>query len=48
MTLFKEVAPGNNFIIGMGDNLPFDGLIERVGRVADLIDEYGELPIEIQ
>lgn len=40
-TLFKEISPGNNFIVGMGDNLPFDGDIERVGRVAKLIDKYG-------
>jgi hypothetical protein len=45
--LFKEVAPGANFIVGMGDNLPFDGDIERVGRVAELIDRYAKLPIQI-
>ena len=22
--LFREIAPGDNFIVGMGDNLPFD------------------------
>ena len=41
INLFKEIAPGYNFIVGMGDNLPFDGRIERVGRVAELIDKYG-------
>jgi hypothetical protein len=45
--MFKEVAPGNNFIVGMGDNLPFDGKIERVGRVAELIDKYGKVPIQV-
>ena len=44
--LFKEIAPGNNFIVGMGDNLPFDGKIERVGRVAELIDKYSPLASE--
>jgi len=47
INLFKEIAPGYNFIIGMGDNLPFDGRIERVGRVAELIDKYGSVPIEV-
>lgn len=47
LNFFKEVAPGDNFIVGMGDNLPFDGKIERVGRVAQLIDEYGRVPIEV-
>ena len=47
INLFKEIAPGYNFIVGMGDNLPFDGRIERVGRVAELIDKYGSVPIEV-
>lgn len=45
--LLKEVAPGYNFIVGMGDNVPPDGKIERVGRIVELIDKYGRLPIEI-
>ena len=45
--LFKDVAPGYRFIVGMGDNLPFEGDIDRVGRVVELIDKYGNLPIEI-
>lgn len=44
-SLFKEMAPGYQFIVGMGDNLPFDGDINRVGRVVELIDKYGRLPI---
>ena len=44
--LLKEMAPGYRFIVGMGDNLPFDGDIDRVGRVVELIDKYGRLPIE--
>ena len=47
INLFKEIAPGYRFIVGMGDNVPFDGKIERVRRVVELIDEYGSLPIEI-
>ena len=45
ISLLKEIAPGYNFIVGMGDNLPFDGAIERVGRIVELIDKYGRLPI---
>jgi len=47
INLFREVAPGYNFIVGMGENLPFNGKIERVGRIAELIDKYGVLPISI-
>ena len=45
--LLKEMASGYRFIVGMGDNFPIDGNIERVGRVVELIDKYGNLPIEI-
>ncbi|MBM4448090.1 MAG: hypothetical protein FJ015_02475 [Chloroflexi bacterium] len=45
--MFKEMAPGYRFIVGMGDNVPFDGDINRVRRVAELIDKYGRLPIEV-
>jgi uroporphyrinogen-III decarboxylase len=45
INMFKEIAPGYNFIVGMGDNLPFDGDIERVGRIVELIDKFGRLPI---
>ncbi|MDD5082791.1 MAG: uroporphyrinogen decarboxylase family protein [Dehalococcoidales bacterium] len=45
--LFRDVAPGYRFIVGMGDNLPFDGSLDRVRRVAELIDQYGTLPIEV-
>jgi len=47
INIFKEIAPGNNFIFGMGDAFPVDGDIERVRRVAELIDKYGTLPIKI-
>lgn len=43
--MFREMAPGYRFIVGMGDNLPFDGDLNRVRRVVELIDEYGTLPI---
>jgi uroporphyrinogen-III decarboxylase len=44
ISLIKEMAPGGNFIMGMADNLPFDGDIDRVGRVVHLLDKYGRLP----
>lgn len=47
INLLKEIAPGNNFIVGMGDNFPIDGNINRIRRVVELIDEYGVLPIRI-
>jgi uroporphyrinogen-III decarboxylase len=48
LNLFKEIAPGNNFILGLGDNLPADGQLERLARIADLVDKYGEYPINVR
>jgi uroporphyrinogen-III decarboxylase len=47
INLFKEMAPGYRFIVGMGDNLPFDADINRVRRVVELIDKYGTLPVVV-
>lgn len=44
--MFREMAPGYRFIVGMGDNLPFDSDINRVRRVVELIDRYGKLPAQ--
>jgi len=45
--MFQEMAPGYRFIVGMGDNVPFDGDIDRVRRAAELIDKHGRLPIQV-
>ena len=47
LNLFKEVSLGHSFIVGMGDNLPFDGKIERVGILVDLIEKYGHIPVGV-
>jgi len=39
--LLEEMTPWRGFILGMGDNLPFDGEIDRVGRAARLVRESG-------
>jgi hypothetical protein len=47
INMLKEIAPGDHFVAGMGDNLPFDGTLERVSRIAELIEKYGSLPVMI-
>ena len=43
--LFAAVAPGDRFILGFGDNVPTDGLFERVEQIARYVREYGDLPL---
>lgn len=47
LNIFREMAPGNRYIVGMGENFPIDGKIERVRRVSELIDQYGTVPVRI-
>jgi uroporphyrinogen-III decarboxylase len=43
--LIREAAPGNRFIMGTGDNLPTDGLLERMVRVDELCKSEGRYPV---
>ena len=43
--LFDAVAPGDRFILGLGDNVPTDGKFERIVRLAEMVDAWGRYPI---
>ena len=43
--LFQEVAPGDRFILGFGDNVPTDASFERVKRIARFWQECGQYPL---
>jgi len=45
--LFREVAPGDRFILGFGDNVPTDASFERVKRIARFWQECGKYPLRI-
>jgi hypothetical protein len=46
--LFRDVAPGDRFILGFGDNVPTDGSFDRVKRVAEFWAERGSFPLSGQ
>jgi uroporphyrinogen-III decarboxylase len=46
-TLFREVAPGDRFILGFGDNVPTDASFERVKCIARFWDQYGHYPLPV-
>jgi uroporphyrinogen-III decarboxylase len=46
--LFRDVAPGNRFILGFGDNVPTDASFERVKRIAHFWAERGRYPLPVQ
>jgi hypothetical protein len=43
--LFDAVAPGDRFILGYGDNVPTDGLFDRIVAVADFWKSEGAYPL---
>ncbi len=43
--IFSEAAPGDGFILGVGDNVMPESVFERVRRVRGYVDEYAVLPI---
>jgi hypothetical protein len=44
--LFRIVAPGDAFILGVGDNVMPEARIERVARVSRMVQEWGKYPIQ--
>jgi uroporphyrinogen-III decarboxylase len=44
-TLFRDVAPGDRFILGFGDNVPTDASFERVKRTAHFWADRGGYPL---
>ncbi len=45
--LFREIAPGDRFILGVSDTTPPDAKFERLRRITDMVAERGGLPINI-
>jgi hypothetical protein len=44
--LFRAIAPGDAFILGIADNLLPGGKIERVRRITQMVEERGRYPIK--
>jgi hypothetical protein len=46
--LFRDVAPGDRFILGFGDNVPTDASFDRVKWIAEFWAERGAFPLSGQ
>ena len=44
--LFRVIAPGDAFILGVGDNVVPDAIFDRVVRVSELVRERGAYPVK--
>lgn len=46
LALIRDIAPGNAFIMGMGDNVPVTANFDRVVRVEKLLEQHARVPIK--
>ncbi len=43
--MFKTIAPGDAFILGVADNVTGTARLDRVLRISEMVEEYGTYPI---
>ena len=43
--VFRTIAPGDAFILGVADNVMPESKLERVERVSEMVEAYGKYPI---
>ena len=46
--LFREIAPGDRFILGVSDTTPPDARFERLLRITEMVREKGKLPMKME
>ena len=46
VNLFQAIAPGDAFILGVSDNIMMESKVERLDRVAEMVEEWGRYPID--
>ena len=46
LRLFRTIAPGDAFILGVADNVMPEAKIERVARVTEMVEAYGAYPMD--
>jgi uroporphyrinogen-III decarboxylase len=45
LNLFRTVAPGDAFILGVADNVMAEAKLERIERVSEMVEEHGTYPV---
>jgi hypothetical protein len=45
--LFRTIAPGDAFILGVADNVMAETQFSRVERVSEMVQQHGQLPIQL-
>jgi len=45
--LFRVITPGHVFILGVADNVMPGAKVDRLRRIARMVEEYGRYPIRV-
>lgn len=45
--LFREIAPGDRFILAVADTVPPAAKFERLFRITEMVQEWGKLPMKL-
>lgn len=45
--LFRTIAPGDAFILGVADNVLAEAKLERIERIGEMVREYGSYPVRV-
>ncbi|MBW1696607.1 MAG: hypothetical protein JRH18_13850 [Deltaproteobacteria bacterium] len=47
MELFRTIAPGDAFILGVSDNVMSNSLLSRIEKITEMVEKYGNYPIAL-
>ena len=45
--LFKQITPGDRFILGVSDTTPPDAKFERLLQITEMVNEREALPMKV-
>ena len=45
--LFRTIAPGDAFILGVADNVMAEAKLERIEQVSEMVQMVGQVPIRM-
>ncbi len=45
--LFRTIAPGDAFILGVSDNVMPGALLSRIERITEMVEQYGHYPVQV-
>jgi uroporphyrinogen-III decarboxylase len=45
--LFRTIAPGDAFILGVADNVMAEAKLERIEQVSEMVQQFGQVPIRV-